>query len=109
MHAVVSKIPDVILSHDNDDADDEDDDDDDDDVDDDDYDDDELPSFLVWVLLLERGRAGPDHSKAFHHQLPQLLQHHHHHHHHHHRWYFLRNWSNLNLNYKLLIGILAGW
>ena len=101
----MSKIPEIILSHDDDDDDDDDEDDDDGDGDEDgdEDDNDELPSFLVWVLLLERGRAGPDHSKALHHQLLQLL-----HHHHHHRWYFLRNWSNLNLNYKLLIGILAG-
>ena len=87
MHAVVSKIPEIILSHDDDDDDDDDEDDDDGDGDEDgdEDDNDELPSFLVWVLLLERGRAGPDHSKALDHQLLQHHRRHHHHQHHHHR------------------------
>ena len=60
MHVAVWKIPEMIGSLDDDDDDDSNDNDDDDDDDNDD--DDELPSCLVWVLLLERAPAGPDHN-----------------------------------------------
>ena len=87
MRAVVSKIPEIILSHDDDDDDDDEDDDDGDgDEDGDEDDNDELPSFLVWVLLLERGRAGPDHSTVLQLQLDFF-----HYHHLYHRLYILRN------------------
>ena len=52
MHAGVWKTPGTIgqLDDHNDDRNDNDD------------DDDGIPSFLVWVLLLERAPAGPDHN-----------------------------------------------
>ena len=52
----------------------------------DDDDDDVLPSFLVSVLLLGRGRAGPDHSTVLQLQLDFF-----HYHHLYHRLYILRN------------------